>query len=77
MRVLPAVMPVEPGARDKATREFAARPAATVVFVDASRRGAPGTSLLQLDALLPRDDCRRRVFLARSVTGWRGTRRGS
>jgi hypothetical protein len=69
MRVLPGVMPADRNGRDEVLRGLVAHPA-TVIFIDISRKnGAPGSTLLQLDAVMPRDETRRRVILTRLGSG--------
>ena len=67
--VHPGGLPIDRRGRDTVLRRLGDHPA-TVVFIDISRGGASTSpTLLELDAVLPRDDSRQRVFLTRLVGG--------
>jgi hypothetical protein len=69
LRVVPTALPTDRRGRDTVLRGLADKPA-SVVFIDISQGGAAtAPTLLQLDAALPRDACRQRVFLTRLAGG--------
>jgi hypothetical protein len=69
MRVAPGNMPIDRLERDRILRKLGNRPE-TVAFVDVSRAGiGKTTTVLELDAVLPRDATRHRVFLTRLAGG--------
>lgn len=69
LRVLPGALPADRHGRDNVLRRLANHPD-TVVFIDLSRGAtASPPTLLELDAVLPRDATRQRVFLTRLAGG--------
>lgn len=69
LNVPPVVLPTESRGRSRALEGLAANPNA-VAFIDVSRRPAPGAcTLLELDASVPRDATRARIFLTRLAGG--------
>ena len=67
MRLAPTPLPTDRRGRDTVLRGLAAKPRA-VVFIDISH-GRTTPTLLQLDAILPRDTNRRRIVLTRLSGG--------
>ena len=69
MGVHPGNLPIDRRGRDTVLRRLGDHPA-TVVFIDISRGGASTPPTLpELDAVLPRDASRQRVFLTRLASG--------
>ncbi len=69
LRVLPRDMPADRNTHENVLLRLADHPH-TVVFIDISRGGmATQPTLLELDAVLPRDATRQRVFLTRLEGG--------
>lgn len=69
LKVPPSALPAEPRARNAALAALGSN-ARAVAFIDITKRAPSGASaLLELDASLPRDATRSRIFLTRLTAG--------